>query len=324
VTDANSLPPVRMSATAVEERAARWLTWRRDHATWTEDAQKSFDAWLSASLANQVAYFRLEAAVCRAERLRAISPSLSQPHSVWPAIFKTAVAFSLIAIVGVAGTGYFLKPRASVYQTSIGNREILSLNDGSQIELNTDTALRVVQDASGRRAWLDKGEAYFQIRHDDQHPFVVVAGTNRITDLGTKFAMRRFPDHLEITLVEGGARLDAIASETMSRSAILRPGDVATVRSGSIAVIRMSEQSIADGLGWRRGVLMFRYATLGQAAGEFNRYNRTQIVIPDPRVARLTIYGTFAANDAAAFADVVQTDFKLHIENFDGQIVLAR
>ncbi len=324
MNDASQSQQTRPSATEIEERAADWLMARRDQKSWTEDDQKNLDAWLAVSFANQVAYFRLEAAVGRAERLRALRPSLNQPRSIWPVVFKTAVAFSLVAIVGVAGTKYFLEPYTSAYQTSFGARETLSLNDGSQIELNSDTSVRIVQNANARRAWLDKGEAYFQIKHDAQHPFVVMAGENRVTDLGTKFAMRRYSDHVEVTLVEGSVRLDTAERVSTARSAILKPGDVATVRAGSIAVIRKSPRDVADGLGWRRGILIFRYTTLAQAAAEFNRYNRRQIVVSDPHVAQLTIYGAFAANDAAAFADAAQIDFKLHIENRNGQIVLAR
>jgi len=297
---------------------------RQDQQNWTENDQRTLDAWLAVSLAHQVAFFRLEAALGRTERLRALRPSLRRQNAVWPIILKAAVAFSLMVIAGIAGAEYLLQPGTSTYRTPIGDREILSLDDGSQIELNTDTSLRVAQDADQRRAWLDKGEAYFQIKHDIRHPFVVEAGQSRVTDLGTKFIMRRFPDRLEVTLVEGSARLDSIENASQRNSAVLRPGEVATVRAGSISVVSKSEQVLADNLGWRRGILTFHYATLAQAAEEFNRYNRTQIVISDPRIAQFTIYGAFAANDTAAFADTAQAYFKLHVENRDGRIVLSR
>ncbi len=324
MSDPNRQTGPILSATEVEERAADWLMERQDQRNWTEDNQRSFDAWLVESLAHQVAFFRLEAALGRTERLRALRPSLRRQNTVWPVILRTAVAFSVIVIAGIAGAEYLLQPGTSTYRTPIGDREILSLGDGSQIELNTDTLLRVAQDAKQRRAWLDKGEAYFQIKHDIRRPFVVEAGQNRVTDLGTKFVMRRFSDRLEVTLVEGSARLNSSENSARRSSAVLKPGDVATVRAGSISVVNKSEQTVADKLGWRRGILTFRYATLAQAAEEFNRYNRTQIVVSDPRIAQVTIYGAFAANDTAAFADVAQAYFKLHVESRDGRIVLSR
>jgi len=308
------------SALRIEERAAEWLLSRQDMKDWSEQDQTELDAWLGQSVAHQVAFYRLEATLDRAERLRALGPSVRFPAGIWPMVLKAAAALSAAAIIGLAATDYFLQPKGTAYQTSVGNREILSLNDGSQIELNTDSALRIAQDGTERRAWLDKGEAFFQIKHDPHRPFVVETGGATVLDLGTKFSLRKFPDRLEVMLVEGSARVE---TSDGAHSATLKPGDFAVARADTIRVMRKSNQQLADQLGWRRGVLTFRYATLGQAAAEFNRYNQTKIVIADPKVARLTIYGAFAANDVAAFADAAQAYFKLHIENRDGQVVLS-
>ena len=310
------------SAADIEERAAAFLMERQDQRNWTEENQQVLDAWLVESIAHQVAYFRLEAVLGRTERLRALRSASHRPGSIWPAVFKAAVAFSIVVAISAEATSYLLQPRATTYQTSVGNREILSLNDGSQVELNTDSSLRIAQDITQRRAWLDKGEAYFQIKHDTHHPFVVVAGNISVIDLGTKFVLRKFSDRLEVMLVEGGARVESTAHR--ARTAILKPGDVAVARTDSITVARRSQQELVDALGWRRGVLTFRYTTLAEAAAEFNRYNKTKIVVADPLVARLTIYGAFASNDVAAFTDAAQAYFKLHIENSDGQVVLSR
>lgn len=316
--------PVKPRASEIEEQAADWLMARRDQRTWTAEDERSFNVWLAASIGNQVAFYRVEAGVSRAERLRALKPSVRRISKIRPIVLKAAAAFSCAAIMLAVAAKFAAEPHMSTYQTAVGERETLSLSDGSQIELNTSSSLRIARDTAGRQAWLDGGEAYFQIKHDARHPFVVIAGESRITDLGTKFTIRRFPDRLEVTLVEGSARLEALASAAGAHSAVLQPGDAATVAGGSITVIRKPPTVLADELGWRRGLLKFRYATLSEAAAEFNRYNRTKIIIEDPAVARLTIYGAFAANNAAAFADAAQIDFKLHVKNRDGQIILAR
>jgi transmembrane sensor len=308
------------SAIRIEERAAEWLLSRQDTRNWSDADQVQLDAWLAQSVSHQVAFYRLEATLDRAERLRALGPSLGFPAGIWPLVLKAAAALSAVAVIGFAVTGYLLAPQGTAYQTSVGNREILSLNDGSQIELNTDSALRIAQDGAQRKAWLDKGEAFFQIKHDPHRPFVVETGNATVRDLGTKFSLREFPDRLEVMLIEGSASVEA---NDGTHSVVLKPGDFAVARAGTIRITRKSGQQLADKLGWRRGVLTFRYTTLAEAAAEFNRYNHTKIVIDDPKVARLTIYGAFAANDVAAFADAAQAYFKLHIENRDGQVVLS-
>ena len=306
------------SAREIDAAAADWLQ-RRHFWDWSEDDQAAFDAWISQSLAHRAAYLRLSDIWNRTGRLVALRPQARASRPLHKIVAHLAAGFAILAVV--AGGAMWLKPQTPqhTYSTSIGGRETIMLVDGSQIELNTDTVLRVAKTGRERTVWLDKGEAYFQIRHDADKPFVVWVEGHRVVDLGTKFVVRREPGKFEVSLVEGKARLDGPGN----RQAVLLPGDVAVATEESLQVSKRPERVMANDLGWRRGVLTFNKTTLADAVAEFNRYNHTKIVIDDPKVARLTIYGAFAANDVAAFADAAQAYFKLHIENRDGQIVLS-
>ena len=59
------------------------------------------------------------------------------------------------------------------YATAVGGHKTLTLGDGSEVELNTDTIVRMPKVAGQRQVILDKGEAYFQIKHDAENPFIV-------------------------------------------------------------------------------------------------------------------------------------------------------
>ncbi len=131
-----------------------------------------------------ISYLRVEAAWNRANRLGALrQPMRAEVRRLRRAVrarrFFSLAAAALVAVAvtgGVAAT-YLLMPKEKSYATDIGGHEILALKDGSQIELNTSTIVRVSQDKTARKVWLEKGEAYFRIKHDAAHPFVVmVAG----------------------------------------------------------------------------------------------------------------------------------------------------
>ncbi len=70
--------------------------------------------------------------------------------------------------------------------------------------------IRVANEANPRKIWLDRGEAYFQIKHDSSRPLTVMTRSYRIVDLGTKFLVRQEDDRLEVSLVEGRARFEAV------------------------------------------------------------------------------------------------------------------
>lgn len=312
-------------AAEIRNRAASWIVKRRDHESWTENDQTDFDSWLSQSSAHKVAYLRVEAAWRRADRLGALRRPPSFRARLAP--FLKFGSAGLIAAV-IVGGAYFALPSQTqsagkLYVTGVGGRETLSLRDGSRIELNTNTALRIEGTGAERTVWLDKGEAYFQIVHNEAHPFVVYAGNHRITDLGTKFLVRRNDQNLRVAMFEGKARFDMEDSHG-SQEALLNPGDVVVATAESLSVAEHPSEDLKNELGWRRGLLIFRHATLSEAATEYNRYNLKKIVIADPRVARLNINGSLPANDLSAFTRSIRRFFDLHIEERPNEIIVTR
>lgn len=316
-----------MSAADIEAIAAQWLE-RRDGEGWSDAQSAEFEAWLGQSHAHRAAYWRLKAAWSQAERLVALksaSPERSAPATprsrMRPLMFRAAAAFALVAMVGIAAKIYFAEPAPRLYTTAVGERKTLTLGDGSQIELNTDTRLRI---ASGntRKVWLDRGEAFFQIKHDEAHPFFVIAGEHRVVDLGTKFLIRQDSARTEVALMEGSARFESTIART--KPAILEPGDIAYATADTVSVTKAPEHTLANALGWRHGVIIFDRTTLAEAVSEMNRYNVKQIVILDPAVARLTIHGRFPSNDTNAIVNVAQDIFGLRVEKRGKEILISR
>lgn len=320
--DANS---AMLAATTVDEQAAQWLQ-KRKFWKWREEDQSAFEAWLSESPSHEVSYWRLESAWEETQRLSALQrPSLPRPAPRSSQLKFAAVAAlaGLAVVAGIAVPAYFRHPEIRTIATAIGERKTITLGDGSKIELNTNSRLKVVSNANGRRAWLDKGEALFDIVHDSRHPFQVAIGSRRITDLGTKFLVRRNGKELSVSLIEGSARFDALDGSVLS-PVFLKPGDTIEDSGEKIIATRKTAIELKDELGWQRGVLVFKHATLAEAAAEFNRYNTIKIIVPDPQTARITIGGTFQSNNVSVFAESVRDLLGLRVTTRGNDTVISR
>ncbi|HVT25997.1 MAG TPA: FecR domain-containing protein [Rhizomicrobium sp.] len=310
-------------------RAAAWLE-RRDRADWSESDQAELEQWLAQSPGNLLAYWRVEAAWDNTNRLIAVRPFERRPaapdtRGKWmSALAKLVAGCAAVAVLGGAFLLFTPHPKEQSYATPVGGHEVVSLADGSQIELNTDTVVRTDVSPDHRFAAIDKGEAYFQIAHDTKHPFVVQAGQRRITVLGTKFFVRRTADRLEVALLDGRIWFDANNRELQPQAMLLSPGDVAIATPTSVFLKRASEQQLTSELGWRKGVLIFDNTALADAAAEFNRYNTRHIVIDDKAVAQLKVVGTFPKQDLSAFVDVAQEVFNLRVDRRGDTIVITR
>jgi transmembrane sensor len=317
------------NATEIDARAASWLIKQREREGWSGEDQAAFDAWLSQSWAHSAAYWRIKAAWGYADRLNMLPrPSANARagefmRGLFPAVLKVAAAIAVVAALGAGTLALREQPQQRTYATLVGGRETVSFADGTKIELNTDTVIRARMTTNERTVWLDKGEAYFAVRHDPKHPFVVYSGNRRITDLGTHFLVRHDTGRTEVAVTQGSVRFDAPGS-AQSRVAMLTPGDVATATGSAMSLTHRTTSELANELSWMHGVLIFKHTALGDAVSEFNRYSQTKLVIADPVVAALEIRGTFRTKDAALFARVVRDALKLHVENDGGEIVISR
>lgn len=315
-----------MNMEEIRFAAGRWFE-RSQAPNWSAEDQAALDAWLAED-AHKVAYLRIQNFWKRAERLTALRQPAFQPmrvvrnpsSTVWPVLRKVVAAFAIASIIGTVSWQQLSMPQEETHATPLGGHKIIVFKDGTRIELNTDTVLRISQKTGERKVWLDKGEAYFEVEHDAARPFTVMANGRKVTDLGTKFAVRQDVGKLSVSVVEG---LVEVAAKGEKPQSLLKPGDVFTATKHSQTIIQKPVRNLRAGLDWKHGKLFLDYATLPEAAAEFNRYNTRKLVIKGPKAAQLTIVGTFNARDIDTFATIANDLFGLKTEQTMDQIILS-
>lgn len=328
----------------IEADAARWLA-RQDAGRWTADDQQQLDDWLQESTAHRVAWLRLGAAWQRVgamSELPSPAPAPAAAPAIWTPVRagrRAWITFGAAAAVATAAAWLSLRAPAGLesYSTAVGARESVSLADGSHITLNTRTRARSLISASERRVWIDEGEVFFEVRHDPTRPFVVTAGSARITVLGTQFRVRHERGRTEVTVLEGRVQFDSPAGAKVeaaprgSARSSLRPppplrlarNDAVVTEGDSLLLAAKTPEQVRHELSWRQGRLEFEQRTLGEIAAEFNRYNRKQLVV-DPTVASLRLGGSFDADNVDGFVRLVRDGFGLKVSEEGSQLRLSR
>ncbi|MGJ7545838.1 FecR family protein [Variovorax sp. LT1R16] len=332
-------------AERIESAAADWLA-RRDSGTWTEADAHKLDAWIAESIAHRVAWLRLSSVWQRSDRLGALrtpppmpaptptpAPAAApQPQPAWPArrlsrfSLQRIAAGMLVAVAGTAWLGWqhMQEEGGQHYATAVGARQSVALPDGSKLTLNTATQLRAAVNDSGRKVWLDAGEAYFDIAHDKAHPFVVIAGDRRITVLGTRFLVRRQGDQVNVTVEEGRVQIASAKPDAKSAEpTVLTRNQAAVTRAENVLVMSKAPKQVDDELRWREGKLVFDQTTLGDAAAQFNRYNTRKLVIADPAIAQVRIGGSFDANNMSGFVALLKQGFGLAVQDSGNEIRIS-
>jgi transmembrane sensor len=315
-------------AERIEAKASQFLLRRYDIEGWSDANQAELDAWLEESLSHRTSYWRLKAAWIRADRLDALRPMSPPGNRVagqrrLPAGLKLAAAVVLLALLGA--TGWFASgPTTQTFATAVGERSNLKLPDGTHVELTTNTVLRVARGGNQRSVWLDKGEAFFRVVHDDKRSFVLHALDFNVVDLGTEFSVRRDTGRLEVTVLKGSVSIERPNAQGQTVPVRLTAGQMAIADNHAISVRRRTSTEIADTLAWRSGILVFRRAPLSEVVAEFNRYNEEKIVIDDEKISSLTISARLSATDVSVFARMAQTFLGLKVAKSGDEIRLSR
>jgi transmembrane sensor len=314
---------------AISERAADFFA-RRRFGGWSDADQAELDAWIAASFLHRVAYVRVEGIAARTDRLAALRPPMSGRdapvgrgaigHRRFLFPLLAAASIALFASLGIPFVSSLMQPPVRSLSTDVGGRNLLRFVDGTEFELNTDTAVRYRMTNQERVVWLDKGEVWFHVAHNPKNPFAVVIGKHRVIDLGTEFLVRRDSNGMEVALLKGSAALGTDGVQTVT----LRPGDDAIAMPASVSVIRKTPQALADKLAWRNGMLVFRNTRLVDAFREFNRYNEIKLVIADPSIEDVKISTNLRADDLEKFVQLTEGVLNLRVDREGNEFLFSR
>lgn len=329
----------------IDETASRWLA-RLDREDASDQDRAAFEIWRGADPRHAAAYARLEDVWNRLLRIRELRadpmgggdtrPANSAVRSTraWLTRFRArAVAAACLVAVTISllvWAGYETPDRSQHFATEVGGYRRAPLRDGSTVELNTDTELRASITATTRHVELLRGEATFEVARDPHRPFVVTAGDTAVRAVGTVFNVRRHEHVVEILMIEGkvavGAPEDALRSEPPRTSTIpvIHAGQAAIAAQSGLEVRAVSSEELERELAWQKGMLSFDSITLAEATAEFNRYNRSQLIVSDPSIADVRIGGYFRASNVDGFVRVLESEFAISATHERGRIKLTR
>jgi len=175
-----------------------------------------------------------------------------------------------------------------------GVRSELILPDGSKVWLNAESTIRyqIPFDLKSRSVELT-GEAFFEVKKDEQRPFHVESGKLRATVLGTCFNYKAFPEDTvtEIVLAEGKVRLNSISFKT-GKEIILESGERAVVHKKTNQT-EVSVEKTEKYIGWHEGKLIFDECPLSEVARRLDRWFGIDVKIADPGILNYQISTTF-------------------------------
>jgi transmembrane sensor len=219
------------------------------------------------------------------------------------------------------------------YETRHGEQQSHRLADGSVLHLNTDSAATIRYGKNERLVTLTSGQADFDVAHDPDRAFRVIAGSAEVVDLGTKFDVHLQHDSTVVTVIEG--RVAVSSSPTTEE---LRTGSNQSHARRVVQLGANQQISVTEGewpatpvavdaertTAWLRREIVFDHEPLERVAAEYNRYTARAIEIATPALRNLQISGVFVTDDTEAFIAFLRSLKGVRVEVTETRIRVSR
>lgn len=232
----------------------------------------------------------------------------------WP---RAAAAAALLAVLAGSLAVWNLQ-QAVVYRTEAGENRVVTLTDGSKVQLDAQTELRVKYSKLARDLLLVKGQARFDVARDVERPFAVLAAGQKVVALGTAFNIDLLGRDLFVTLIEG--KIVVLPQNSATRATAVNSVETASVDAASAGSIELTSgqqltlsadkapkvtaANVQRTTAWQNGQLIFDDEPLSSVVARINRYADKPLGVSG-EAAELKLSGVFNVGDVDGFVTTV-------------------
>ena len=212
---------------------------------------------------------------------------------------------------------------AQHFTSAVGERDSVKLADGSRVLLGPGSLLTVSEGfgTAAREVEL-RGEAFFDVVHDQARPFTVHAGKATIIDVGTTFTVRSEDStRVRVAVMSGAVRLRG-ANESTSSGALLKAGDVGLLVAED-PVVAARGTVTADDSAFAGGRLVFRDAPLTEVSAALRRWYGIELHVSDSSLSHRRLTASFEGEPVERVLSVVGMTLGVDIER-NGATVTVR
>ena len=341
---------------ALDAEAAAWVA-RFDAGDVSAKDQAAFQAWLNRSALHREAIAEYGSFWSEFDKLGHLTDAVeverqldiqAKRSAVLPGakywLAACAAAVIVMAVVGgvilreipdrpsaqQASTQHATAPRPSVrqsYATAIGAQKKFTLADGSVVTLNTNSRIDVEIRGHSRDVHLVRGEAYFEVVHDETRPFTVYADRYVVRDIGTAFAVHLLDKCLvNVRVTKGSVEIAApmrggkASDGAKSLGVVVAGQDIVFGQKIERAEV-VSDAELGRKLAWRQGQLIYSGQPLADVLADISRYSDIEIELADPGLRNLPVGGAFRVNQTGAIFAALENNFGVHAEWIDARHV---
>ena len=223
----------------------------------------------------------------------------------------------IAAVLIIALTvGVVIYTRSGLYSAGFGELRVLTLADGSVVSLNAESKIKVNFSAHRRSIALLRGEAFFQVAHAPDRPFLVIADNATVRAVGTAFDVKLATQDAVVSIIDGvvNVSLGEGPSSVSVEPVVVSMGEEARIRrrwTGGVdaipAISKIQTPVALSAASWTRGQLEFDDTPLAEVLAEFQHHRHFDVQLDGDATRALKLTGAFRSHDLESVLDYIAT-----------------
>jgi transmembrane sensor len=251
--------------------------------------------------------------------------------------FRIAASIAAVGLI-LSTLIWYQDFRVPIYATAFGEQRSITLVDGSVIDINSHSKIRIRYSAHERDVDLLEGQALFHVAKNHARPFIVSSAATQVRAVGTEFDVYKKSGGTVVTVMEGRVAVFLRTGTSAGEKVELEPATVSPRDSNTPTFLSAGEQilvtsrtmqkaehpNIAIATSWTQRQLQFESASLSDVAEEFNRYNERKLVIEDPALYDFHITGVFSSSDPASLVRFLRERRGVRVTETESEIRISK
>ena len=296
----------------------------------SREEKEAVRIWLESSPENEQELFKerefFDAMILSGSTKVAGMEKKSRPF--YRTVLLEAIKIAAVFAITVASGTYFYKSEIckigeamNTITVPAGQRANLTLADGTNVWLNARSEMRYPAVFTGNKREITLvGEAYFEVTHNEDKPFVVQTNKCNVEVLGTKFNVEAYSDSEDFctSLMEGSVRVSD--KRNPSETVLLSPNHMVSLENGQLSTSPILD---FDVFRWKEGLICFRNMNFEQLMLRFEKCYGVRIVVENKHLVNYICSGKFRISDGIDNAlRILQKDAKYSFERNNDESVI--
>ena len=240
-------------------------------------------------------------------------------------LLRAAAAIALLVMMGVGTYGIISliqkESRMTVVSSGTNDQTQITLPDGTGVFLNAATKLTYAKNFTIRsREVRLTGEAYFDVRHNADKPFVIYTGKAGIKVLGTSFNVQAVKSSGKVEVFVESGSVQLFETENTGNTITIEPGFVGSMEN---SIVEKQKNTDENYMAWKTRRLIFNNTELAKVASGIQDVFKVEVIFEDPAMARCKIGSNFENESLENVLEAICTIHNWKWERKGDRVILS-